>query len=545
MASNAVGPTLAEVLQYEPFRRASARAVAGSAALDRKLRWVHISEMPDPARLFQGNELLLTQGRGLSRDPKAQRQWVRELVSAGLAGVAVELRVVFDAIPEAIRSEAEALNFPVIELQRPAYFMDMTEAVHSAIIHRHYSLLRRAENVSRDFSRLVTQGYGIDRLISELAEIIGNPVILDDQAHQVLEFARIDPDLLEWLPQWQVHARAGHLTAHDNGAGRTTGGEWACMWQPVVVRGDTLGGIHVLEKSRPCDGVDLLALDRATAAVGLLWAAEVGRVAIPTDRRSRLVREIVQGRLADVGEVQRILRVFGVRPDAEMAVAVLQPLERRTWDAARLSRMMHQVARDLRNGPAGTLVGEVEGQVIVLESELRRSEQQWTELVAHWAAQPDPVDLVVGIGEPAGLHRLPVAYRDAADAARHALRTSAGPAVQRSSSLGIDRLLLQLDDGSSLAGHIQRELGPVLDHDATSPNPLMPTLLAYLERNGNKTRIAADLHIERRTLYYRVEKLEELLGGSLEDAERRAGLYFAARALRYARAAGSAGRTAS
>ena len=66
--------TLREALRGEPFVQARAHVLAGLDRLDREIRWVHCSEMPQAARLFHGGELYLTQGRGLSRDEDEQRR---------------------------------------------------------------------------------------------------------------------------------------------------------------------------------------------------------------------------------------------------------------------------------------------------------------------------------------------------------------------------------------------------------------------------------------------------------------------------------------
>ena len=46
--------------------------LAGEANVDMPVRWVHISELPDPTPWLSGGELLLTTGLGLDT-PKQQR----------------------------------------------------------------------------------------------------------------------------------------------------------------------------------------------------------------------------------------------------------------------------------------------------------------------------------------------------------------------------------------------------------------------------------------------------------------------------------------
>lgn len=532
-----MNPTLAEVLQYEPFRRADARVVAGEQHLDRSVRWVHISEMPKPGRLFRGNELLLTQGRGISDDPARQRRWVHDLVEAHVAGVAIELGVVLSQLPEELVREAQAAGLPLVSLRHPAYFMDMTETVHATIVNTQYGLLRRAENIGREFTRLVVQGAGVARLIAELATIVRNPVVLADQAHQVMEYAPATPELVDWLREWQVHARTGHAPAPEGAPARCEQGDPACVWLPLVVRGEQWGTIHVLEQNRVCDEADVLALDRAGASIGLILAvtSEVERQ--QADARSALVHDLVRGHGIDLRDARRRADGFGIDLGRSLRVIVLRPVPASDERDGRIARMLRATGTTARHISVERedqpLVGYDGNQVVVVVADRSTSPKRWTAVIDECASFRDPVPVVAGVSEPVAITGVSGAFLDAEDAVRHGIRVGQVPGVHLAEELGINRLLLALDEGSALARHIERELGGVLDHDVGASVPLLPTLVTYLEAGGHKTAVARELNIERRTLYYRLARLAELVRGPLESPENQAALLIAVRGLRY------------
>jgi deoxyribonuclease-4 len=78
-----------EVLGLEPCRHGGPRVVAGERGLDRAVRWVHSSEVPDIATLLRGGELVLTTGIGLPEDNEALRAFVATLAEVGAAGLIV------------------------------------------------------------------------------------------------------------------------------------------------------------------------------------------------------------------------------------------------------------------------------------------------------------------------------------------------------------------------------------------------------------------------------------------------------------------------
>ena len=91
-------PTVREVLRMDPMADALPEVLTGEGALDTLVRWVHVAETADVARLVSGGELLLATGLGWPRDARALRALGRDLAEAEIAGLVLELG---DRTPEA------------------------------------------------------------------------------------------------------------------------------------------------------------------------------------------------------------------------------------------------------------------------------------------------------------------------------------------------------------------------------------------------------------------------------------------------------------
>src|SRR5918997_3128967 len=89
--------------------------LAGDAATDAPVRWVHISELPDPTQWLSGGELLLTTGLQLG-DARAQRAYVDRLADHGLAGLGFGLGFAHDAVPPTVVEAAAARDFPLFSV---------------------------------------------------------------------------------------------------------------------------------------------------------------------------------------------------------------------------------------------------------------------------------------------------------------------------------------------------------------------------------------------------------------------------------------------
>ena len=72
-----------------------------------------------------------------------------------------------------------------------------------------------------------------------------------------------------------------------------------------------------------------------------------------------------------------------------------------------------------------------------------------------------------------------------------------------------------IDDAGNmerLQQYTSEQLSPLIEADYSQNGKLINTLKCYYEYNGNKQLTAQKLGISRRTLYYRLEQIEEILG---------------------------------
>ena len=315
-----VSVTLRQILDLDVLRRAGVRVVAGAEALDRPVRWVHIAEIADIAKLINGGELLLTTGMGIERAASAQRRYLAEIAEAGAAGLVVELGRAFGEIPPAMVQAAAQRGFPLIALERETRYIEVTEAVHRAIISDQYELLRQAEAISRDFTDLILSGADIRQIIERLAEILGNPVVLADAAQHVVELAGRGAV----LALWEEHARLAHTEVERGRVHQAGGGgpgvpgssgredEPKCMWVGIWLRHEEWGRVHVLETDRKLDEITGLVLDRAGAALGLALLSQKDAAHLAGRAGSALLADVLAGRHGSVAEFLRRARSLGV-----------------------------------------------------------------------------------------------------------------------------------------------------------------------------------------------------------------------------------------
>jgi purine catabolism regulator len=138
---------------------------------------------------------------------------------------------------------------------------------------------------------------------------------------------------------------------------------------------------------------------------------------------------------------------------------------------------------------------------------------------------PDAVALAIGGAAPdwAEMPAALVRARLAAEAG------SAGPVREwhDASRTEIGQLLLSMRGTPELRDFSLERLGPLTEVGGERGRDLLETLEVYLHCGGRKTEAAAELGIERQSLYHRLNRIESLLDVDLRDGDSALALHLA------------------
>ncbi len=506
--------TVEASLGLEVFSRVPFRVYAGESKLATPIRWVHPTEVPDIADFLTGGEMLLTAGLGIGKTDEEQRKYIDRIADAGAAVLIIELSGrAFDQMPPALIDEARARNLPLVGLDGEVPFVEVSAQVHESLVDQRVLDLTAYERLNDTFMHLLLEGRDHVPFTDALSREVGHPVVLEDATRQVISYSGATGPADDLLSEWERHSRIDHDAAHSVGdnANEAVG----CTRRAVILRGERWGWVHVLHGGGPLAGIEAYALDRATAgiAIALLGARESGAKA--AQRQNALVSRLLLGDISGEMFVNRALRMgCDLRERALLVVFVCKDS---TGTAS--EEVIEELCRALHI-PA--VVADVGDHLLAILGLPRTSAEQ--NVIGRLKA----LDLSAGLSRPVSPDQLSTAIDQARSAASVA---AAHPdtAVHRFDDLGVLRLLASLAQGPELARYIEDELGPLLKHDAKASNPLLPTLRTYLTCDGNKSQAAAQLFVQRRTLYYRLDRITKLLGRSLDDPDSRQALVFAVR----------------
>ncbi|MFC7982749.1 PucR family transcriptional regulator [Streptomyces sp. NPDC057336] len=541
-------PTLASLVHHSALKLT---VRAGEDRLDVPVRWAHVSELADPVPYMEGGELLLITALKLDAgDPEAMHRYVKRLAGAGVVGLGFAVGVNYDEIPEALVEAARGEGLPLLEVPRRTPFLAISKAVSAAIAADQYRAVTAGFAAQRELTRKALTD-GPEGLLAALAAQVDGWAALYDASGAVVAAA----------PEW-AGRRAARLTA-----------DVQRLRERPAPASSVVGGAESPDHPENADRVELHSLGtsrrpRSALAVGTAAAPGTAeRYAVHsaialltlTTERSRSLHEA--GLRIDAAVLRMLLAgepdhartvagdLYGGLLDAPFRIIVA---ERASGSAARAHAGPQTRVPDADADPLGALAEVVEsaaarsGEAVLVVPEGERlvvlatdrgaavaacAEYATALETARPAPEPTPnadVDgLVVGLSAPSGPIAASTAYKQAEQALSVARRRGRVCVEHEHLAAGSVLPLLADDAVRAFADGLLRALR---DHDATGRGDLVASLRAWLSRHGQWDAAAADLGVHRHTLRYRMRRVEEILGRSLDDPDVRMELWLALKA---------------
>ncbi|MBA3261559.1 MAG: PucR family transcriptional regulator [Thermoleophilaceae bacterium] len=502
---------------------------AGEDGADAPVRWVHISELPDPTPWLSGGELLLTTGIQLD-SPERQREFVRLLSDRHLAGLGFATGFNHAALPEAIVEEAADTGFPVFEVPYELPFIAITEKAFTRLVNEQYEVLQRGIAIHKRLERIVLEERGLDEVVRALAAATGSAVcVLSGRGETIASklFRRQLPEaalehLTEEVRRRSMAAGQGSEATefapdHPELAGRSlvlpvsTRGRGAP--QAWVVAVHDAGGLGDFER---------LILQQAVTVVALELMRQ--RAMRDTERRlaGDVLAEALTGRLSEA-ELAVRMRPFGVGANA--AVLVFAD------DQGGAPEGEADLDRFLADAGVGALVASRGRLLCAVVDAGDGADPVGLAARARDALAPEHGQLRAAASRSAAVGALRQSFHEARCALEAAaLANGSAPEVASYRDLGAFQLLLSLQDDEALRLYCDSVLGPLEDATGEYGDELIRSLEAFIEQNGQWERAARELYCHRHTLRYRIRRVEQLTGRDLSNARDRIEFWLALRA---------------
>ncbi|MBV9279622.1 MAG: helix-turn-helix domain-containing protein [Chloroflexi bacterium] len=405
--------------------------------------------------------------------------------------------------------------------------------------------------------------------LQALAEILGrmvdNSVTIETANHQLLAFSAMEGPL-DRVREETILRRRGHAeaVAWATREGyvvqiRTAEGPVRIPAHPtldlsgrlamrVAAEGEVLAIIWVMETARPLTEKDEEVIRQAADAAAAILVLEREMAQREAELRTEFLEDIVQGRITNPESIRTLARGLGWDIDRfqQAMVVTIDHLEafrlRHAGQAGRGPQRTRERLTELVQletlavDPEAVVAPRRTGVLVLFASGDAEEDDRKTaalrladRIVRRVDALIPDVTVTVGIGRGfSSFEQVAGTVRQAELASQLGATLWGGNRATHYSDLGIHRALVALQQHEEM---ITPPLQRILDHDARHHSDYVHTLRVYFACMGRLRAAAEELRIHRNTLEYRMRRIEELAGVSLDDPDNRLALELGIRLL--------------
>lgn len=518
------------------------RLLAGQKSTSNPVRWVHITEVPDPTRWLKGGELLLTTGYGFVGDEEQQVAQIKRLIDHNISGLGFGTGFSFDKVPPALVRVAEEYGFPLFEVPYHVPFLAITEAVASKIVNEQYSLLQRSLAVHEKLTKIVLEEKGLDAILSTLSALVGcsavlfdfHGVVLCEAAYRRHLGAEVIAGLWRLISDRRADRQNFALSVEGLGSG--------VQVYPVVASHRIGAFLAVVKDSGDFSEYDRIILHNVVTVTAL----ELVKKKAVAETEKRLAGDFFDELIASdlyEEEIARRLAFFGLEPQSPHLIVLVDidaegdgAAERGEAAALDVKERLHWTVDEFMARRDMLCISASRSDSVVVLVQPGKTDAQEIigmagKLQAVIGEMLPEVSVSIGIGRP---HRQLTDLRQSYYEASYAIKIrklKGEPGVIASfDDLGSYGLLLGLQDTLSLEVFYDSVLGKLQEYDDQNSSDLVRSLACFLEANGHWGDAAEKLYVHRHTLRYRMKRVEEITGRDLNQSQDRMEFWLALKA---------------
>jgi sugar diacid utilization regulator len=384
-------------------------------------------------------------------------------------------------------------------------------------LERTVAALERRSAIHARLTRVAVALEGQDGIARAVHELTGFPVAIEDRHGNLRAwagpdrpdpYAKDDPAVRERL---MSRAVAEGKPIRDRGR----------LLAVALPREDVLGVVVLVDPDARAGEHEEVAVELATTVLSM----ELARLQSLGETEIRLGRDLVEELLSGIDARGAAARAAALGYDLERrhrVVVVECDSPRQTGDA-----LFHAVRRAARDTGVGTLLVTRGSAVVVLSD----ADRPWEDFRLALESEIRVGSCRVGVGGPCDEpDDFPRSFREAQLSLRLQRTVGAEPGASVFEELGVWRLLADVREVEGVERFVRQWLGALLDYDDRRASDLVNTISAYLAHGGGYDATATTLSIHRSTLKYRLQRIRELSGHDLSDADTLFNLQLATRA---------------
>ncbi len=537
------GITVREALSLDVVSRL--QLVGGKGGLDRIIKLVNVIEVPDIVDWLIDGEFLLTTGYSFREYPELMETLIPRMSQAHSAALAIKTKRYLDEIPKEIINSANKYDLPLLEVPFDLSFSEIIAPILGVVFNKQNKILQKLEQAHKKLMDLALNGSPLEELCKETGKLISNPVAIADREG----FLIVNDDCPDkykfdlFFSEGSVEIRKEKLRFGNIKEVKYSLEYASDTDKPLTIKAIRIPiiadkyeyGHMVAIINKPIYEPDILTMERAATIAALEFTKRKAIYEIEKSYYSDFLEILLSSDFENDEEVINRGRVFNIDLERPTAVVIINDnnlneiTEIRHYVNINGTRskedLLKAINRFLKLSGVSNLIAGIKGNNIVMITGTDQNnpssslKETVTELVKYINESAGPnMQINIGVGRSYSDIRL---ISRSYDEAREALKISQLSDQSRVvffDNLGFYKILSEKNRGE-LERFVKELLQPVFDYDRNKKGDLIKTLETYYETNRNLKLTSTKLFTHYNTVLYRIKKIEDLTGISLDNPE--------------------------
>ena len=306
------------------------RLAGGAQGQGRVITSVNIMDNPDTVKWLREGELLLTTGFVFKDDPALQANLIPQLARRNCAGLGLKIKRYFESIPQQMIDQANAHNFPLLELPFEYSLSQISFAAYQEILNRQAALLVKSRDIHDCLTKVSLAGGTLEQIVQTLVELIGNPILVLDSEWRLLSYMD-SPGNAQPLQEYLALVKGQRVFTEEFTSGiPREAGSWdrsikrqyrhqqlqvPCRLKPVAAAGNIYGYIVVWESMRKLTQLDYVAVEHAATVIALERIKQQAIAETKHRLRKDFFDDLLAGKIESVNAIKTLGEIHGLYTD--------------------------------------------------------------------------------------------------------------------------------------------------------------------------------------------------------------------------------------
>ncbi len=536
------GITVKEALSLDVVNRLE--VVGGGEGLDRVIKLVNVIEVPDIMDWLIDGEFLLTTGYSFREYPELMETLIPRMSQAESAGLAIKTKRFLDEIPKQIIDSADQYNMPLLEVPYDLSFSEIIAPILGVVFNKQNKILQKLEQAHKKLMDLALNGSPLEELCKETGKLISNPVAIVDRDGSLI----VNEDCPDKY-KFELFFSDGSVEIQQEKLrfGNIKEVKYSLEYAPDTDKPLTIKAIRipiiaakyeyghmVAVINTPIYEPDILTMERAATIAALEFTKRKAIFEIEKSYYNDFLEVLLSADFDNADEIISRGRIFNIDLQQPTTVIVISGSSlNEIKDIVNYMNMNGTRSREdllktingfFRQQEISNYIAGFKGNNIVIilgadsqqQTELKNTVTEMTRYLINSTNLGTNIN--IGVGRVNNdIRMISRSYEDAREALKIA-QLSDTTQIIFFDSLGFYKILSE-KNRSELERFIEDLLQPVFEYDRNKKGELIKTLETYYENNRNLKLTSSKMYTHYNTVLYRIKKIEELAGISLDNPD--------------------------